>query len=77
MQTDCTETANYIRGILFDIINENANLDKVTEKIIHTDKTSQDYTQKVILGKIIHIAKEDIPHSQLVAISYKIAKILE
>jgi len=77
MQTECTEQTNYVRGILFDIIERNANLDKIAKDIIITHKTSEDYTQKVILGKLINIARQGIPHTQLVAVSYKIAKILK
>ena len=70
---------DYVKGLLFEILEENTSIDQVAENIIRMCKVEkdEDQYQKIILGEISDCKKEMASDSQIVHVSCKIADFLK
>jgi len=69
---------NYIKGMLFDIVNDQTDLETLTRNIVDVCCVSDpELWQKIILGEIIDCIRDDVSKSQLTVVSMKIATFLQ
>lgn len=64
---------NYIRGLIFDVVDIKANVIEITDQILSFNKNGPDDLQKVVLGELIEHKKPDVNHNNLIKVSHLIA----
>ena len=70
---------NYIKGLLFEIVSEDTDLDQLVDNIYELKGTVpvvKDELQKTVLGEFCGCLRKGVMKNQAVAVSVKIANLL-